>query len=165
MAEEKYIIFTVGEQYYGMRLLRINGIEHNYKIVPVPLGADCIKGIIHLRGTVIPVYDLRQKFSIEEKGPKEKQLLVAETHNISMGFEVDNVLGIYSVEETDVNKIPLVVHTEETGYLEGVISVPLNGASTPEIMLTIAVDTIMSEHEYEQISEALESEELSGAAE
>ena len=158
MAEEKYIIFTVGEQHYGMRLLRINGIEQNYKIVPVPMGAPFIRGIIHLRGTVIPVYNLREKFAMDDiQGPAEKQLLVAETHGIMMGFEVDDVLGIFSVEEKDVNQIPMVVHTDDTGYLEGVIRVNLSG--TDEILLTIAVDTIMTDGEFEQISEAIEEVE------
>ena len=159
MAEEKYIIFTVGDQKYGMRLLRINGIEQNYKLVPVPLGAQFIKGIIHLRGSVVPVYDLRAKFSIEGTGPKEKQLLMAETHGISMGFEVDDVLGIFSVEETDVNNIPMVVQTDDTGYLEGVIRVQFAGEREPEILLTVAVDTIMTEGEFATVSEALEEVE------
>ena len=155
MAEEKYIIFTVGDQKYGMRLQRINGIEQNYKLVPVPLGAEFIKGIIHLRGSVVPVYDLRAKFAIDSPGPAQKQLLMAETHGISMGFEVDEVHGIYSVEETDVNSIPMVVQTEETGYLEGVIRVQVEGEE-PGILLTIAVDTIMTDGEFETVSEAMQ---------
>ena len=58
MDEVKFLFFVVEGQVYCIELLRIDSIEQSYRIVPVPLGAKYVKGIIHLRENVIPVYDL-----------------------------------------------------------------------------------------------------------
>lgn len=157
MAETKYIIFALGEQKYGMKLSQINGIEHIYNVVPVPVGAEYIKGIINLRNSVVPIYDIKARFEIEgEPSVCNKQLLVMETHGISMGFEVDDVLGIIPVSDEDIAEIPTVVRSDETGYLENVIRVSLPDTDKAEIMISISIDNIMSENEFVDVSNALE---------
>lgn len=157
MAETKYIIFTLGEQKYSMKLSKINGIEQSYNVVPFPVGTEYIKGIIHLRESVIPVYDLKARFEIDEESSVcNRQLLVTETHGLKMGFEVDNVLGIMQVDDEDIKDIPNVARSEETAYLEDVIKVSFPESDKPEIMLSISVDNIMSENDFGDISDALE---------
>ena len=110
MAEAQYVIFSLGTQKYCMQLSKIYGIEQSYVLVPVPAAAEHIKGLIHMRGYLAPVYNLREKLQIDEPSlTEEKQLLISETHDIFFGFEVDDVLGIQTVSETDVMEIPIVV--------------------------------------------------------
>lgn len=157
MAETKYIIFVLGQQKYSMRLYNINGIEQVYNLVPVPVGAEFIKGIIHLRNSVIPVYDLKERFGIDEEPDIcNRQLLITETHGISMGFEVDDVIGIVSVPDENVKAVPEVVRSTETGYLESIIKVKFADSDAYEIMLSIAVDNLMSESEFDDVSNALQ---------
>lgn len=157
MAETKYIIFALGDQKYSMKLSSIKGIEQIYNIVPVPVGAEFIKGIIHLRDSIIPIFDLKEKFEIfNEAEDAEKQLLVAESHNMQIGFEVDMVLGIMSVQDEDIKAVPPVVKSEETGYLEDVLRVRTANTDKTDIVLSISVDNIMSDSEYEKISNAIE---------
>ena len=157
MAETKYIVFRLNEQKYCLRLDKINGIENVYHIVPVPMGAACIKGIIHLRNEVIPVFSLKKLFEMAEK-TDEIQLLITETHSMKLAMEVDEVLGIVNIPDEDIKQIPMVVHTEETGYLEDVVKLTLPESDKEEIVISIAVDTLMSEHEFGQIENALEKE-------
>ena len=158
MAETKYIVFGLNEQKYSMKLTRINGIECVYQIVPVPLGAACIKGIIHLRNSVIPVFSLKQLFGMEETAQAGTQLLISETHGIKLALEVDSVLGIVPVPDEDVRNVPLVVHTDETGYLENVIKLTLPESDKEEIIISISIDNLMSEGYFGHISDALEKE-------
>ncbi len=158
MAEVKYIVYKLGEQKYSMKLSEINGIEHTYNVVPVPLGAQYIKGIIHLREKVIPIYDLKEKFNITDvPAVCNKQILISETHGISLAFEVDDVIGIVPVPEENIKEIPDVVKTDETGYLENVVKVVLPDTKKGDIMLSISVDRIMSDKDFEKVSNALES--------
>lgn len=157
MAETKYIVFSLNEQKYSMKLTRINGIENVYQVVPVPLGAACIKGIIHLRDSVIPVFSLKQLFGMEDT-VQENQLLISETHDIKLAIEVDAVLGIVSVPDEDVKGAPVVVHTEETGYLENVIKLTLPESGKEEIVISISVDNLMSESDFGHVTDALEKE-------
>lgn len=156
MAETKYIVFRLGEQKYATRLEKINGIEETYQIIPVPLGMEYIKGIIHLRENVIPIYDLKKRFGVENNGLSQtSQLLVAETHNIRLGIEVDQVLGIVSIDEKDIKGMPIVVQSEETACLENVVKVKLE-AGGPEIVISVSLDYIMSDAEFENVSNAVE---------
>lgn len=155
MAEVKYLVFLLGSQKYGIRLSVIDGIEKNYDVVPVPLGAEYIKGIIHLRDTIVPLFDIKSNFRItEEPELLDRQLLITETHGIKLGIEVDNVVGIVPVDEGNVKKIPIIVKSDETNYLENVVKIK-DGTKT-EIVITVSVDNIMSDREFESVSDALE---------
>ena len=157
MAVTKYIVFRLNDQKYSMKLTKINGIEYVYHVVPVPMGPACINGIIHLRNEVIPVFSLKRLFGMPEEAA-DTQLLITETHGMKLAIEVDTVLGIVNVEEEDIKQIPMVVHTEETGYLEDVVKLTLPESNQEEIVISIAVDTLMSDHEFGQIEDALEKE-------
>lgn len=163
MAETKYIVYLLGKQRYCMQLSKISGIEQVYNVVPVPMGAPYIKGIIHLREQVIPIYDLKHRFEImDEPIAGNRQLLIAETHNIKIGFEVDDVLGIVAVPEEDIKDVPSVVKSDETGYLENVVKIKLMEEQQSDIMISVSVDRIMSEHEFDSVSNALEETQNGG---
>lgn len=155
MAEVKYLVFLLGNQKYGVKLSIIDGIERTYNVVPVPLGAKYIKGIIHLRDIIVPLFDIKSNFEItEEPDIVDRQLLITETHGIKLGLEVDNVVGIVPVDEADIKTIPLIVRSDETGYLENVVKITENGKT--EIIMSISVDNIMSDRDFENVSEALD---------
>lgn len=153
MAEVKYILFTLGNQKYGINLENINGIEQSYVIVPVPAGAEYVKGIIHLREMVIPVIDVKKRLGLMQSRGEDARLLLSDTHNIKVAVEVDQVLGIFSVDEQNVKKVPNVVRGEDTDYLENIIKVEQDGAS--EIMISISIDHLLSDEEYEDVSTVL----------
>ncbi len=157
MAEIKYVLFNLGEQKYSMKLSRINGIEQTYNIVPVPKGAECIRGIIHLRNTIVPVYDLKYRFEIDsELEEGNKQLLVTETKGIKVGFEADHVIGIFAVPEEDIKKVPRVATNDNTGYLENIIKVNFAETNTSEIMISIDVDSLLSENDMIDLQGAID---------
>lgn len=154
MAEIKYLVFALGEQKYGLKLSTIKGIEHDYSVVPVPVGAQYMKGIIHLRGEIVPLFNLKEKLQMPDVKGKDVQLLVTETHGIKIGLEVDEVVGIFEIDEEDIRTVPMVVLSDETGYLENVVRIKLSGKM--EIILSIAIDGIMSSSEFESVSSAIE---------
>jgi purine-binding chemotaxis protein CheW len=158
MAEVKYIVFALGEQKYAMQLERIKGIEKDYVLVPIPVGAEHIKGIIHLREEVIAVLDLKKQFQIYDTAEgAEIQLLVTETHGIRVGIEVDKVFGIVELPEENINSVPRVAIGADTGYIESVIKTAQfaeNGKD--EIMLAVSADKMMSEEDFEDVANAME---------
>ncbi|MDE6025075.1 MAG: chemotaxis protein CheW [Lachnospiraceae bacterium] len=155
MAETKYIVFQLDKYKYGIKLAVIKGIENDYNIVPIPVGADNMRGIIHLRGDIVPLFDLKKKFQLDN-GTKsdDTQLLIAETHGIKLGLEVDAVIGILPVEEEDIKPVPKVIKTEETDYIENIIKIDCGGK--PEIVLSVAIDNIMSDVDFENVSRTIE---------
>ena len=157
MAEIKYVVFSLGDQKYSMKLAEINGIEQSYFIVPVPRGGDCIKGIVHLRNTIIPVYDLKNHFGMEDTPVGENsQLLVTDTKGVKVGFEVDDVIGIISVPDENIKEAPQVVLNDATGYLENIIKVYFAETDTWEIMISIDVNHLISESDMTIIQNVIE---------
>lgn len=160
MAEIKYMVFGLEDQLYSLKLSNINGIEYIYNIVPVPAGAKFMKGIIHLRNQIVPVFNLKEKFGIEETNTStEKQLLITETHGMKLAIEVDSVKGIIPVAEENIKEAPHVVKCEDTGYLDKVIKVTLPETMKTEIVITISIDTLMPDADFDNIASSIESME------
>lgn len=160
MAEIKYMVFGLEDQLYSLKLSNINGIEYIYNIVPVPAGAKFMKGIIHLRNNIVPVFNLKEKFGIEETNTStEKQLLITETHGLKLAIEVDCVKGIIPVPEDNIKPVPDVVKGDDTGYLENVIKVTLPETMKTEIVLTISIDTLMPDADFDNIASSIEGME------
>ena len=148
MEERKYIIFQLGEEKYGMNLSYVNGIEQDYHIIPVPNAPEGIKGIINLRGLVIPVYSLRQRFGMDARVDNPaKGMLIKMCSDIMVGYEVDAVLGIEEMAPEDINKMPFVASNEETSFMDQVLYVK------NEIVIAINVSKVLSE----EMEEALTS--------
>lgn len=151
MEQMQYVMFKLGEQTYSMELSNVKGIEQNYSVISLPVGPQFVKGLINLRGDVIPVYSLRSKFNMPDNfNGDTKKLLVTFTHNILLAFEVDMVIGIENVDKEKVNKVPIVVKTNETSYMDSIISVN-NG-----IIINISVENILSETEIDDLAQIID---------
>ena len=151
MEELKYIIFQLGEEKYGMNLSHVNGIEQEYHIIPVPNAPEGIKGIINLRGVVIPVYSLRERFGMDSRVDNPgKSMLVTKSSGTLLAYEVDAVLGIEELTPEDINKMPYVASNEETLFLEQVLHVK------QEIIIAVNVDKVLSDEMAEALNRMVE---------
>ena len=148
MEDLKYIIFKLGEEKYSIFLQYIKGIEDDYRIVTVPNAPPCIKGIINLRGDVIPVYSLCARFNMPEK--TGESLLIVNTDDGLLGFEVDAVIGIEMMEPQNIKRMPKLVKSADNDYMEEVLKIG------KEIIISITVDELLSPEENEQIRQMTE---------
>lgn len=155
MAEIKYVIFNLGEQKYGMKLARIQGIEQTYNILPAPMVAEGVRGIINLRNVIVPIFDIKYRFHIDEELlDGNKQIMVTEVDGMKIGFEVDHVIGIVAVPEEEIKTVPRVATNDNTGYLENVIRVNFAETNTSEIMISIDIDNLLSDEDLTYLREA-----------
>lgn len=160
MAFVKYIIFALGSQKYGMRLVRVNGLEPLNVTIPIPVDIPNIEGVINLRGALVPIYDMKAHLNIAKTQRTEtSQMIIAESHGLKLGFEVDNVLGIVLVSEEDTKLLPKVVTNDETDIVESVIRVLLPESRKEELMLSVNVDAIMTDVEFEKLKEVIRETE------
>ena len=90
--EGKFLTFILGKEIYGFEILKVREIIGLMDITTVPQTPEYMKGVINLRGKVIPVIDLRLKFSMqEEEHTQETCVIVVEVENTSIGIIVDSV--------------------------------------------------------------------------
>ena len=131
--------------------MRVNGIEQDYHIIPVPNAPEGISGIINLRGAVIPVYSLRERFGMDPHiDNPEKSLLVTNSHGILLAYEVDCVEEIEEVPDSKISLMPSVASNEDTAFMEQVLQIG------NEIIITINVDKVLSEDVRQMVDQIVE---------
>ncbi|GMT42089.1 MAG: chemotaxis protein CheW [bacterium] len=100
----KYLSFIIGKEEYGIEILSVNEIISIIEITSIPNLSDYVKGVINLRGSVIPIVDLRMKFGMPEKEyDKETCIIVVNLHGRLMGIIVDTVSEVLDITEEDID--------------------------------------------------------------
>lgn len=140
------VVFTVGNQEYGVDIGLVRGIEKVQEIVRVPNSNPDIKGIINLRGDIIPIYSLRHHFKMDEvQQTEETKFIVVNTHGLLIALEVESVEEIHRVEESMLYDIPVIVKSEDTEYIDRVLNV--NG----RLILILNIDNLLTSEEAEKV--------------
>ncbi len=109
--EGKYLKFSLGTEHYGIEILKIIEIIRMINITPVPNTPKYVKGVINLRGNIVPVVDLRLKLNMPEKeyDPKTRIVIVEDKIdglNIRVGLIVDEVEAVYDVKASEIEEPP-----------------------------------------------------------
>lgn len=117
MGDVKPVIFTLENEIYGIDIKMVNAIEKAQKVMPVPNAPEYIKGIINLRGEVIPVYDIRSKFGLSKRDSENFKLIIAKMNGMQVAFEVDEVKEIHDIKEEDISDAPDIVVSKATSYI------------------------------------------------
>ncbi len=117
----RYLAFRVHEEDYGIEIQYVTEIVGIQKIAAVPDMPDFIKGVINLRGQVIPVMDIRTRFRMPPKDYNERTCVIVVNYDEHpIGLVVDSVNEVTSIPETNVCEPPRVAHNESARYISGI---------------------------------------------
>jgi len=122
----KYMTFKLAEEEYGLEILRVREIIGLMEITRVPRTRDFIRGVINLRGKVIPVIDLRRKFGMPQADATEQTvIIVVQCHvgdrELTMGLYVDQVLEVLSIDAGNIEATPSLGDSSiDTSFILGV---------------------------------------------
>ncbi len=144
--EGKYLTFSLAGEEYGIGILKVKEIIGMMPITTVPRTPGFLKGVINLRGKVIPVVDLRLKFGMEEMSYTERTcIIVAEMQGISgsiqMGIVVDSVSEVLNIKGMDVEETPAFGAKLDTDYILGMAK--MNGG----VKILLDIDKVLSAEE------------------
>ena len=122
--ESKYLTLSLAGEEYGIEILKIKEIIGMMPITAVPLTPPFVKGVINLRGKVIPVLNLRLKFGMEEVGYSERTcIIVVETKrqggSVLIGVVVDSVSEVLNIKANDIEETPAFGAQMDTNYILG----------------------------------------------
>ena len=144
----KYLLFSIGEEVYGVTIGSVTEIIEMQKITGVPDMPGYVKGVINLRGRVIPVMDLRLRFAMEERAHDGRTcIIIAKIGDTSLGFIVDTVAEVQDILEKDIEPPP--AFKSDTGrkqYISGL------GKIDEKVVILIDVKKILLDEEIETIS-------------
>ena len=122
--EGKYLTFTLAEEEYGIGILKIKEIIGMLPITSVPQTPDFVKGVINLRGKVIPVIDLRLRFGMGEIDYTERTCIIvveieSQAGTVLIGIVVDSVSEVLNVKGDDIADTPTFGTKLNTEYILG----------------------------------------------
>lgn len=148
MAFFQPVVFRLDNEKYGIDISYVSGIEYEQTIVRVPNSSRNIKGIINLRGEVIPVLDLRTKFNMDNlTAPKNAELIIVNLPNNKIAIEVDGVEQIHHIDENDIVDMPEIAKSSGAGYFDRVAK--LDG----KLIIIINPLELLSEEELQAVNE------------
>ncbi|WP_010246263.1 chemotaxis protein CheW [Acetivibrio cellulolyticus] len=142
----RFLTFIIGKEVYGIEIKYVTEIVNIQKITEVPELPDYIKGIINLRGKIIPVLDVRLRFKKESKEYNDRTcIIVIDIGDISVGLIVDSVAEVIAITENDIVPPP----DENTGfhnkYIKGI------GKVGDEVKLILDCSRLLSDEDCESL--------------
>lgn len=148
----KPVVFKLGAEEYGVDISLVNAIERYQQIVPVPNSVSYIKGIINLRGEVVPVYDLRKKFNMPayDGSSDERKLIVVKLPDLLIALEVDSVSEIHDFSESNIVSMPALVLNDDIQFFKRVANVD------GRLIVLMDVGYLLSQEEMESVKKMKE---------
>lgn len=136
---KQYVTFLVGEETYGVSVMKVQSINEMIEITHVPKARVFIKGVINLRGSVIPVVDMRKKFSLPSKDYDSfTVILIVEVNGRLIGMIVDAVSDVVNIPVSDIQSQINYSARVDTSSIEGI------GRIGDNLVVLLDVDTFLA---------------------
>lgn len=117
----KFLSFFLGKEEYAIEILKVQEIIGLMPITPVPRMPDYIKGVLNLRGKIVPVMNLRSRFGLQEvEYTEETCIIVVQENSYLMGIIVDKVSEVADIEGNQIEEVPSLGTGQQTEYLSGI---------------------------------------------
>ena len=151
--EGKYLTFTLAQEEYGIGILKIKEIIGMLPITSVPQTPEFVKGVINLRGKVIPVMDLRLRFGMPSIDYSDRTCIIVveiggQAGTILVGTVVDTVSEVLNIKGDDIEKTPTFGTELNTDYILGMAKI--EGG----VKILLDIDQVLSGDELSLLSEA-----------
>ncbi len=144
----KYLTFFLAGEEYGLEILKVSEIIGMQPITRVPRMPEFVRGVINLRGKVIPITDLRKKFGMSLDGVDDSCIIVVQMKGVQTGIVVDRVSEVVAIVEADIEDAPTFgagIHTE---FLLGI------GKAGGRVKLLLDIDKVLATSELEALEAA-----------
>ncbi len=151
--EGKYLTFSMADEEYGIGILKIKEIIGMMPITTVPQAPEFVKGVVNLRGKVIPVIDLRLRFGIDAIDYTERTcIIVVEIEGtagtVQIGIVVDSVSEVLNIKGEDVEDTPTFGTSLKTDYILGMAK--MEGG----VKILLDIDRVLSQDEVTLLEKA-----------
>lgn len=150
----KFLSFILGEEEYGLEILKVQEINGMMGITRVPRTPDHVRGVINLRGRVIPIVSLRRKFKMPTVPDTEKTCIIVVQvrygdREITMGIIVDEVSEVLNIGDGQIEPPPSFGGgMEEADFITGM------GKLENKVVILLDIDRVMSDSETEAVLQA-----------
>jgi len=149
----KYLTFSLESEEYGIGILKVKEIIGMLPITSVPRTPKFVKGVINLRGKVIPVIDLRSKFDMKSTSYNDRTCIIvveidASQSTVLIGIVVDTVSEVLNIKEEDIEETPAFGTKLDTRYILGMAK------QEGGVKILLNIDKVLSSDEMTAIQNA-----------
>jgi len=143
----RFLTFAIGKEVYGIEIKYVTEIINIQKITEVPELPDYIRGIINLRGKIIPVLDVRLRFKKEPREYNDRTcIIVVDIGDVSVGLIVDSVAEVITITDNDIVPPPDINTGFNNRYIKGV------GKVGDDVKLLLDCQKILSDEDCESLA-------------
>ncbi|MCK5880999.1 MAG: purine-binding chemotaxis protein CheW [Sinobacterium sp.] len=126
--KDQYLTFLLNNQEYGVDILKVQGIQGWDNVTKLPNTPEYILGVINLRGSIVPIVDMRKRFHLDSCEYNEITVVIVvkvECYNEekTVGLVVDAVSEVYNIDESNVNPAPQLGSAVDTEYVMGLATI------------------------------------------
>ena len=149
----KYLTFMLEEETYGIGILKVKEIIGMMPVTSVPRTPEFVKGVINLRGKVIPVVDLRLKFAMDSISYTDRTCIIvveidSESGTVLIGIVVDAVSEVLNIKEEEIEETPAFGTKLDTGYILGMAK--MEGG----VKILLDIDKVLNDEEIAALEKA-----------
>lgn len=136
---DQYLTFTLGDEEYGIQILKVQEIKGFSPVTPIPNSPAYVRGVMNLRGTIIPVIDLRQRFELPTvEYNRFNVIIVVRVGARTMGLLVDAVSDVLNIAREDVQPPPDFGDRESTRTVSGL------ARARDKVVMLLDIDRFLS---------------------
>lgn len=142
----KYLTFSLGDEFFGIEIRYVTEIIGIQYITEIPEFPEYIRGVINLRGSIIPIMDVRIRFKKTQRDYDERTcIVVIEMKDISVGLVVDRVLEVISINEEDITEPPRLSQNNKNKFIKAI------GKVENEVKLLLNCEELLNTEDKESI--------------
>ncbi|SMC65624.1 chemotaxis protein CheW [Sporomusa malonica] len=136
--EIQLVVFKLGREEYGVSILQVQEIKRMTEITRVPHSPDYIKGVMNLRGSVLPVIDLKKRLNLPQQDyTDDTRIIIIKVEDITIGMIVDAVSEVTTIDQNNIEPPQAVVGGIAADYLSGV------GKMEDRLLILLNADAII----------------------
>lgn len=146
----EFLAFKLGQEEYGVDILKVQEIRGYESVTRIASSPEYIKGVVNLRGTIVPIIDMRIKLNLGEPVYDEfTVVIVLNIGNHVIGMVVDSVSDVMTLSSDQIRPAPTMASSLESGYLIGI------GTLGERMLILVDIDKMMSSEEIQLIDKVV----------
>lgn len=150
-AAGEYLTFVLGNEEYGLEILKVQEIRGYDTVTQIANTPDFIKGVVNLRGKIVPIVDLRIKFNLGKVEYDEfTVVIILNLGGRVVGIVVDGVSDVMALTEDQIRDVPSLVTSIDTKYIVGLATVE------QQMLILVDIEQLMSSPEMELLDAAVQ---------
>ncbi len=148
--KKKFVTFLLSDRLYGIDIMKVKGIEKVENIYVVPNMPKTIRGVFKLRNSIVPVVDLKKRFTFDESQTKIDTIILIETNGMEIAILIDKVKMVYEIDENEIQSPPVLNTGINKDYLTGISKI-----DDTNILMLIDIDKLFSKEELKSFKDRI----------